>query len=230
MIEVENLTIGNGDFRLRGVSFCVPPAAYGVLRGDSGAGKTTLIEAVCGIRAPDAGSIRLGGVDVTRYAASQRGVGYVPQEGAVFPRMTVADNLGFALAVRHESRANITRRVGELADLLGLSHLLRREASGLSGGEAQRVALGRALAPSPRTLLLDEPLSALDEPSRERMVAVLKAIHSEGRTTTLHITHSTTEAEALAEHLLLLRGGEITQSTPADDPAILPMNPAPGAS
>src|SRR5579884_668875 len=161
MIAVDNLSLRSGAFAVDGVSFVVPAGAYGVLMGRTGCGKTTLLEAVCGLKPVRAGRVRLLGRDVTDLHPSRRGIGYVPQDLSLFPTLRVRDNLAFALEVRRRGRAEIDRRVGELAELLGLGRLLDRWPQGLSGGEAQRVALGRALAAAPPVLLLDEPLSAL---------------------------------------------------------------------
>src|SRR6266545_4566444 len=155
MIAVENLTVRAGAFTLEGVSFALAASQYGVLMGKTGSGKTTLLEAVCGLKPVLHGTIILTDRDVTAWKPAERGVGYVPQDRALFPTMTVREHLAFALVIRKWDRRAIERRVGELADLLGIQGLLQRKPHGLSGGEAQRVALGRALAYHPRILLLD---------------------------------------------------------------------------
>ena len=128
--------------------------------GKTGSGKTTLLEALCGFKRIVSGSIQLDGRDVTALSPADRGIGYVPQDLALFQTMTVRQHLAFAQKIRSCDRAAIDRRVAELAELLGLTRLLERRPAGLSGGESQRVALGRALSFYPRVLLLDEPLSA----------------------------------------------------------------------
>jgi ABC-type sugar transport system ATPase subunit len=172
--------------------------------GKTGCGKTTLLEAICGLRQVHAGRIVLLGRDVTQLKPAQRGVGYVPQDLALFPGHTVREHLAFALEVRRWSRAAIDARVRELAGLLGITHLLDRYPQGLSGGEAQRVALGRALAFHPPVLLLDEPLSALDEDTRSEMATLLRDVQRQTGVTTLHVTHSLTEARRLADRLFVL--------------------------
>src|SRR4051812_42480304 len=174
--------------------------------GRTGCGKTTLLEAVCGLRPVRAGRIRLGTADVTHLPPADRGIGYVPQDLALFPAHTVRGHLGFALEVRGRPRAEVDGRVAELADLLGLGGLLDRTPDGLSGGEAQRVALGRALAFRPSVLLLDEPLSALDEDTRAGMYDLLRAVQRQTGVTTLHVTHSRAEAKALADRLFVFEG------------------------
>lgn len=201
MIRVENLHLSQGDFAFAGVTLDVPAGAYAVLTGRTGSGKTTLLEVIAGLRRPSRGRIWLGGRDVTHLPPADRGVGYVPQDAAVFRTMTVAENLGFALAVRGDDPS---ARVGELADWLGLTALLSRQAVALSGGEAQRVALGRALAARPAVLLLDEPLASLDDETRDGLVGVLEKIRDDVRTTVLHVTHNRAEADRLGGMRLFL--------------------------
>jgi ABC-type sugar transport system ATPase subunit len=198
VIELADVSVRQGTFRLDGVSLVVPPGGHGVLKGRTGSGKTSLLEIVAGLRRPAGGAVRLGGRDVTRCRPADRGVGYVPQDAAVFRHLTVAGNLGFALAVRRAGVDAVRRRVEELADWLGLVPLLDRRATDLSGGERQRVALGRALAAGPPVLLLDEPTAALDDATRQQLHALLIDVRRRTRATILHVTHSETEAQALA--------------------------------
>jgi len=216
VIEVENLAIRQGAFALVGVSFAVPTGAYAVLMGETGSGKTTLLEALVGLRRPSAGRVRLRGADATRSPPAVRNVGYVPQDAALFRTMTVRENLGFALTLRAVPRSAIAERVDELADRLGLTALLGRRAVGLSGGEAQRVALGRALAFRPDILLLDEPLNAVDEGSRHRLLDVLGEIRNARATTVVHVTHARAEGDRLADlHLELAGGRVVSRHAPA---------------
>ncbi len=209
MIALEQIAIRAGAFALEDVSFSVPSEAYGVLMGPTGSGKTSLIEIICGLRKAASGRVLVNGLDVTYEPPGNRGIGYVPQDGALFPTMTVGRQLGFALRIRHRPTAEIQRRVAELAGQLGITHLLSRKPAGLSGGERQRVALGRALAARPAVLLLDEPLSALDEALRGEMRDLLKSIQRQHRTCVLHVTHDRTEASALADVLLVISDGGV---------------------
>lgn len=172
--------------------------------GKTGCGKTTLLEAVCGLRPVSSGKVALCGQDVTKRRPAERGVGYVPQDLALFPTLTVHENLGFALHARHWSAADTQARVREMAQFLGIDSLLERYPVGLSGGESQRVALGRALAFRPKVLLLDEPLSALDEDTRAEMVSLLRDVQRVTGVTVLHVTHSQAEARRLADRLFVL--------------------------
>lgn len=211
MIQCAGLAVRVGRGTIGPVTFTVPTGAYAVLTGPTGSGKTTLLEAIAGLRPVAAGHVTLDGVDVTHAPPAARGVGYAPQDAAVFARLTVADNLGFALAVRRAPASLIRARVAELAADLGLTHLLDRRAADLSGGEAQRVALGRAVAHRPRVLLLDEPLSALDAATRDRVTAALARWHARDGFTALHSTHHPDDAAGLATARLdvgeLLAGG-----------------------
>ena len=212
MIAVDNLSIRSGLFAVDDLSFEVPTGDYAVLMGRTGTGKTPLLEAICGLKLIRAGTIRLLGVDVTDLKPAERGVGYVPQDLALFPTHTVRQHLSFALEIRRWPQAAIDDRVQELAALLGIERLLDRRPFGLSGGESQRVALGRALAFRPRILLLDEPLSALDDATREEMYVLLRSVQKRTGVTTLHVTHSLSEAKILADRLLILRNGKIELS------------------
>lgn len=209
MITLDHIAIRQGAFQLNDVSLLVPSRRYAVLMGRTGTGKTTLLEAIAGLRPVQAGRVTLSGVDVTHVTPAARTLGYVPQDTALFTSMTVRDNIGFALSVRRWPEEHIANRVNELADLLGVTGLLDRMALGLSGGEAQRVALGRALAFHPPVLLLDEPLSALDDATRGEMVGLLGSIHRHTGITVLHVTHNASDADRLADMVLRLEGGRV---------------------
>ena len=209
MILLENIMLRQGDFELRDIQLELAAGEYGVLMGRSGCGKTTLLEAVCGLRTVAAGRIILGDRDVTALPPAERGVGYVPQDRALFPTQPVREQLAFALELRSLGQAEIAARVEELAELLGLGALLDRLPDKLSGGEAQRVALGRALAHRPSVLCLDEPLSALDEELHDEMCQLLERIHCETGVTVLHITHSPSEAKRLAGCHYRLANGRV---------------------
>ncbi len=211
MIEVEGLTVRQGNFALEGVSYAVPTGDYAVLVGRTGSGKTTILEVIAGLRNPRGGKIRLRQRDVTALPPAARGLGYVPQDVALFRTMTVRENLGFALQVRGATSAEIAARVAELAGWLGLQGILDRRAVGLSGGEAQRVALGRALAFRPDILLFDEPLTALDEATREELLNILVELRKSRTVTVLHVTHSRSEAERLGDFVLELADGQVTK-------------------
>jgi len=212
MIELDQLTVHAGDFHLRDVSFSVPTGKYAVLMGRTGSGKTTILEAILGLRRIASGRVLLHGEDVTDWKPAVRGVGYVPQDGALFRTMTVGDQMGLGLVIRKVPGREVRKRVAELARWLSIEELLERKPFGLSGGERQRVALGRALSFRPKILCLDEPLSALDEATRGEMVALLKRVQKEAGVTALHVTHNISEAEQLADVRLHLEKGQIRQN------------------
>jgi molybdate/tungstate transport system ATP-binding protein len=211
MISVKKLNLSVGEFALQNVSFEVPTRSYCALMGKTGCGKTTILEAVCGLRNVDSGSIILMSREVTSLPPAERGIGFVPQDGALFSSMTVEENLGFSLAVRNRPKGVVAERVKELAELLGISSLLQRRIQGLSGGEKQRVALGRALAFEPGILCLDEPLSALDDDTKTGLVDLLARVREETGVTTLHITHSLQEARSLCDMLLVMEDGQVRE-------------------
>lgn len=213
MIRVENLSVRAGTFSLKNVSFEVATGEYGILMGRTGSGKTTIMEAICGLKSVDAGRTTLMGRDVTHLKPAERGIGFVPQDGALFPTMKIRDLLGFALTVRKWKRRDVEKRVDELAGLLGLGDLLDRRPLGLSGGERQRIALGRALAARPGVLCLDEPLSALDDATRDEMYELLKAVRERAGVTALHITHSQTDARRLGDVIFQIEDGQVRRVT-----------------
>ncbi|HVE42321.1 MAG TPA: ABC transporter ATP-binding protein [Planctomycetota bacterium] len=216
MISIKGVTVRSGGFSLQNVSFEVPAGGYGVLMGRTGSGKTTLLEMLCGLRDVEEGSIWFDQRDVTRLRPADRGIGYVPQDRALFQTMTVRENLAFAPTIHGWSREEINRRVAELAEHLRITPLLGRSPAGLSGGEAQRVALGRALAARPKILLLDEPLSALDDETWGEMVELLGQVRKWTGVTTLHVTHRLHEADALGDRFFRLAGGSVTEGRVGD--------------
>ena len=209
MIELINISARSGSFSLSDVSLHVGTGQYGVLMGRTGCGKTTLLETIAGLKPVTSGRIILSGRDVTHTGPAQRGIGYVPQDGALFPTMSVREHLAFALKIRRQKSETIRKRIAELAELLGIEPLLERRPLRLSGGERQRVALGRALSFRPQILLLDEPLSAVDEDTREEMYELLCRVQAETRITALHVTHNTAEARLLAHSLFVVRDSRI---------------------
>jgi ABC-type sugar transport system ATPase subunit len=209
MISLQNISWKTPSFALEDISFEVPDRSYAVLMGRTGIGKTSLVEIICGLRTPASGRICLGGRDVTDAPPERRGIGYVPQDGALFPTMTVRQQIGFGLRMRGEVSVVIDQVVHGLAQEMGIAHLLERKPAGLSGGEKQRVALARALSVTPKVLLMDEPLSSLDEETQTSLMQLLKRTQRDHHVTVLHVTHSTREAEALADVRLRISEGRV---------------------
>ena len=209
MISLRHITVQAGGFQLRDLSMEIPTGSHTALMGRTGSGKTTLLEGICGLRSIRSGSIWIGDREVTNLPPGQRCIGLVPQDGALFDHLTVRQHLEFALEVRGWVPERRKTRSRELAEWLSLTPLLDRLPAGMSGGERQRVALGRALAFHPPVLCLDEPLSALDDQTRGEIVAVLTEIRNRTGITILHITHNRSEAERLADRILHLRDGRL---------------------
>ncbi len=212
MITLDSIswTAPGATFALRDVSLSIPANTYAVLMGSTGCGKTTLLELICGLRNPRSGRILLDSQDVTSLEPRQRGIGYVPQDLALFPAKRVRDQILFPLKMRGiKDGAKI---VQELVEELGIAHLLDRLPDNLSGGEKQRVALARALAAQPRVLLLDEPLSALDETTHGTAMELLRTLQARHSLTVLHVTHSPSEAAALGQMRLKLMDGCVVEA------------------
>ncbi|BAS26871.1 ABC transporter ATP-binding protein [Limnochorda pilosa] len=201
------------------------PGELVALLGPSGCGKTTTLRMVAGFERPDAGRVLLDGRDVTELPPERRGVGIVFQNYALFPHMTVAQNIGYGLAVRSIGARERRRRAEELLALMGLEGLAGRRPEALSAGQQQRVALARALAPEPRLLLLDEPLSALDAPVRRHLRAEIRRVQQELGITTLYVTHDQEEALATADRIAVLQAGRPEQVGSPEEVYLRPRSP-----
>ncbi len=203
-LQLQNISITAGSFSLKQVNLEVKEAEHVVLMGRTGSGKTLLLETICGLRRQKSGHIHACGRNVTDETPAMRGLGYVPQDGAIFASMRVRDQIGFPLRVRREGNGK-SPRVLEVAKLVGIEHLLDRWPHGLSGGERQRLALARAIVFQPKVLLLDEPMSALDEDTRDSLIPVLKDVRKATGASVLHVTHSAREAENLGDRIVNLQ-------------------------
>jgi molybdopterin-binding protein len=211
MLRVEKVSKDLGDFVLRDVTLEVESGEYLVIIGPTGSGKTILMETVAGIRSPDAGRIILDGRDITEEAPRNRKVSMVYQDYMLFPHLSVKDNIAFGLRSRRGTSAEIEEKVAAASKLLGISHLHGRRPDTLSGGEQQRVAIARAIVMEPKVLLLDEPLSALDGVTREKLRRELRRIHQVYGTTIIHVTHNFEEVFSLADRVAVMNVGEIVQ-------------------
>jgi sulfate transport system ATP-binding protein len=236
-VVVERLTrrfTERGQAAVDAISFEAPGGAITSIIGSSGAGKTTVLRLIAGLDVPDAGTIRIGGVDCSKLPVQKRGVGLVFQSYALFQNMTVRDNVGFGLRVRRRPKAEVEARVGQLLELIQLQDLSARYPSQLSGGQRQRVAFARALAIDPAVLLLDEPFGALDSRVRAELREFLLRLHDETRVTTVLVTHDQAEALELSEHVVVMSEGRIAQAgSPAqiyDHPASVEVASLLGAS
>src|SRR5512144_505172 len=202
---------------LEGVSFTVSPAETVCLLGPSGSGKSTLLRIIAGLEAPESGQVIWDGKDLASTPAHLRDFGLVFQDYALFPHLTVAENVAFGLKMRALPRDQIASRVNETLEIVNLQPLASRQVTDLSGGEQQRVALARALAPRPRLLMFDEPLGALDRTLREDLLKELRTILRQTNIPAIYVTHDQEEAFALADRVLILHDGFILrEGTPAD--------------
>jgi len=224
VLHVDQLEAVAGDFRLRGVTLTAPSGSYGVLLGPPGSGKSVLVETICGLRTPAAGHVFIDDRDVTFDQPRDRRVGYVPQDYVLFPAKRVADNIIFGLRARGVGRRDALKQACWVLDLLDIHPLLDRWPATLSGGEQQRVALARALAIKPRVLLLDEPVSALDEGLRERVCRDLRRLQRELGITTIHVSHNLEEALAVSDWAAVLDDGALQQAGPMGDLLRRPAN------
>ena len=226
MIDLRGIHLTVGAFRLRDVSLHVGPGEYFVLMGKTGSGKSLLIKCICGLMHPSAGSMWIDGQDITDLDPRLRLVGYMPQDCGLFPHLDVLRNVTFTLRARGLRPAAAAREVGPLVDMLGIEHLLGRRCPGLSGGERQKVALARALAGRPKLLLLDEPVSALDEPTRREVCISLHCVQHELGIATIHVCHSLAEARTVADRVGVIHDGAVHQAGPIDHLAAHPATDA----
>lgn len=226
-LEVTDVSVRFGATTvLEDVALAVADGEIVALLGPSGSGKSTLLRVIAGLLVPDTGKVEVDGVDVTDLATHRRGIGMVFQDEQLFPHRDVGENVAFGLRMAGVARSARDARVEEMLALVGLAGFDRRRVTDLSGGEAKRVALARALAPSPRVLLLDEPLTGLDTDLHDRLAIDLRAVLRGTGTTAVHVTHDRSEADVVADRVVTLdslrahtsRGRSGPTRTPGDPP------------
>jgi ABC-type sugar transport system ATPase subunit len=208
-IEIERIGFRIGNFEMADLSLEIRKGEYFVLTGSNGSGKTILVKIIAGLYRPDGGVVRLAGEVVNDTPPWKRNIGYVPQEGLLFPRRSVKENIRFGQEVRRAGEDRIIESVDRVAKLLNIVHLLDRPVAGLSGGERQRVALARALAFGPGVLLLDEPVSAIDESSRDELCRELRRVQRTLGVTILHVAHAQQEIDLVADRVGHIQSGKM---------------------
>ncbi len=208
---------------IKGVDLTIEAGEFCVFVGPSGCGKSTLLRIISGLETSTSGKILIGGKDVTEAEPSQRGIAMVFQSYALYPHLTVAENIGFGLSLARRPKAEIAEKVKQTADILQLSHLLDRKPKALSGGQRQRVAIGRAIIRNPQVFLFDEPLSNLDASLRSQMRLELTELHAKLGATMIYVTHDQVEAMTMADKIVVLNGGKVEQ---VGSPMTLYNNPA----
>lgn len=216
MLELKNISCSFPGFNLYKISFDVTEGEYFTVLGESGAGKSILLESIAGLIPINSGSLFLNGKDITHVKIQQRGIGLVFQDQAVFPHLSVYENISYPLKNKKLKKDEKAKIISEIAEILQISKLLLRQPSTLSGGELQRVALARALVQKPKILLLDEPLSATDSKLRLELRTLLRQINRKGQTI-IHVTHDFDEAVSLADRIAIINNGSLVQiGTPED--------------
>ncbi|MCX5684894.1 MAG: ATP-binding cassette domain-containing protein [Planctomycetota bacterium] len=217
MLKIKDLALQAGEFRVEVAAMEVAAGEYFVLLGPNGSGKTLLLSCLAGLLRAERGTVLVAGQDVTHVEPRRRNIGYVPQDYGLFPHMDVARNITFALRVRGMAHAAAMERLAPLIELLNLRRLLEHWPLTLSGGERQKAALARALAIRPSLLLLDEPVSALDWPTRAEVLEQLRRVQQELAVTTIHVCHSPDEALAVADRAGVMIGGRLAQAGRLED-------------
>ncbi|MCX6467946.1 sulfate/molybdate ABC transporter ATP-binding protein [Williamsia herbipolensis] len=224
-ISVSRANKRYGDFAaLDDVSLDIPAGSLTALLGPSGSGKSTLLRSIAGLDSLDSGVVSINGEDVTRVSPQNRDIGFVFQHYAAFKHMTVRENVAFGLKIRKRPKAEVTRKVDELLEVVGLAGFQTRYPAQLSGGQRQRMALARALAVDPQVLLLDEPFGALDAKVREDLRKWLRRLHDDVHVTTVLVTHDQQEALDVADRIAVLNRGRIEQVGSPDDLYDRPAN------
>lgn len=211
MIKLKNISKDWKEFKIREINLQVADGEYFVILGPTGAGKTLLLELIAGIWTPDSGKIYIDDVDSTKLPPEKRGIGFVYQDYMLFPHKNVFENIAFGLILRKYDKNEIKSKVRAIMELFNISTLAGRYPGTLSGGEQQRVALARALVIYPKILLLDEPLSAVDERLHDELIKEIKRIHRDFDITIIHVTHNFNEALRLADKIAIMNKGEILQ-------------------
>jgi molybdate/tungstate transport system ATP-binding protein len=224
MIEIKDLSLHVGTFSLKDINLTILDREYFVILGPTGAGKSLLIECIAGLRLIKRGEILVDKRDITRLPPEKRNIGYLPQDYVLFPFLDVRRNIAFGLKQYRLDKTEVYERTEKLCSLLGISSLSSRDVCSLSGGEKQRVAMARALAPSPKILLMDEPLSNVDVQTGKRLRLELKRLTKQLEITVVHVTHNQVEAEEIADRITIMNDGRLEQVGSPEEIFFYPEN------
>lgn len=213
-VEIKNLVFQIGNFSISNLNLNISEGEYFILSGPNGAGKSILLKLICGVYKPHGGKIFVQGKDVTNVEIWKRNIGYIPQNSLLFPHMDVFKNVEYGLKMRNIPKPERRDRVYEILEILGIQKLRTRKVHGLSGGENQKVNLARALIYKPSVLLMDEPLSAIDEDIRESLCHEIKSIQKRTKVTTIHVSHNKQETDLVADRIGYFSNGIIALNQP----------------
>jgi molybdate/tungstate transport system ATP-binding protein len=222
-LQIKDLSLKAGSFQIDVADLEINTGEYFVMMGPTGSGKSLLLKAICGLHRIEKGTITIAGKDVTELPPKDRKLGYVPQNSNLFPNLDVRHNILFPFDVRGIPRSQSKEKVSEIAEMLHLEELLERQTIHLSGGERQKVALARALAAEPDILLLDEPVSAVDEPTRREICSDLLTVQSNLKLSTIHVCHSLEEAKSVSDRVGIMSKGKLCTTGTLDE--IIRSNP-----
>jgi len=216
LVKLQNLSIKLDKFELKSINLNIEQGEIFAILGPTGSGKSTLLESIAGFYIPDNGKIFINGRDISFLPPEERNLGFVYQDYSLFPHLTVYKNIEFGLKIKQLFKGERSKKINELTDFLGITHLLDRYPNSLSGGEQQRAALARALVINPKLLLMDEPFSSLDSNTKEKMYDVLQTIHKKFNCTIIFVTHDISEAKRLANRVGIICNGSLKVVHQAD--------------
>jgi len=223
-LKIEHITRAWSDFTLKDINLTVKNGEYFIILGPTGAGKTLLLETIMGFYKPDTGKIILNGQDITETPTEKRNIGYAPQNGMLFPHMTVRQNIEFGPKMQGTTKETLTKNINQILETTQTKSIQNNRPATLSGGEKQRVILAQVLAANSKIILLDEPLASIDTETSQELKKTLKTIHAEHQKTIIHVTHNLIEAFSLGDKIAIMKGGEIIQTDTAKNIFAKPQN------
>jgi ABC-type sugar transport system ATPase subunit len=216
-LKLNNVCIQAGTFKVENINLTIEENQYFTLMGHTGSGKSMLLKAICGLMQVQKGTILIDNKDITHLEPRFRNIGYVPQESGLFPHLNVLNNIIFSLRIKGFSKKDASNEISKIVDFLQIEDLLNRSVINLSGGEKQKISLARALAKKPSILLLDEPVSALDESTKFEICEILKKIQKEFNVSTIHVCHNIQEAKQISDFIGIMYEGKLIKVGSLED-------------